>query len=104
MSCPTADIPLGELQPEQGIDDKRAAVILGVSAPIVRRLRKDGKLPFYRVGNVPRIRLGDVFAFQRHWRTADYDMAIKDLVDAAPKLSPAQRDLIAAAFGGADAP
>ena len=97
------NVPLADLEPEQGITEQRAAAILGVSATLVRRVMKSGELPFYEVGTARRIRLDDVYRFQRGYRDADYTKALRDLVDLAPKLSPAQRDLIAAAFGGGDA-
>ena len=94
----TTNIPLAELEPEQGITEQRAATILGVSIHKVRKICATNELDFYTVDNERRIRLGDVFEFQRTHREPDYTKAIKALVDAAPKLSESQREQIAAAF------
>ena len=86
------------------VDVAGAAVELQTSKKFVRDLIKHQKLPAYRIGGsrLIRIRRADLEALRRPVNAQpvdEIDEYLDKLVSSAPKLSPAQRDRIAALIG-----
>jgi excisionase family DNA binding protein len=74
----------------------------GVSQSHVRALLREGKLEYFCVGQAVRIRR-DVADAIMHPSPA-YEAAVQAVVDAAPKLSAAQRDRLATLLADDAAP
>jgi excisionase family DNA binding protein len=81
----------------EGLTIREVARLNKISEVTVRRHVNSGKIPSYMVGGARRIRVDDAAGIQRT-DVDDVDAEIKRLVDLAPKLTPAQRDTIAALF------
>jgi excisionase family DNA binding protein len=81
----------------EGLTIREFARLHHISENTVRRNVNNGKIPSYLVGGSRRIRVHDAAAIQRT-DAEDVDAEIKRIVDLAPKLTPAQRDTIAALF------
>ena len=71
------------------------ANLCNLSERAVREYISRGVIPSYKVGNSRRIPAEAVEKL-RSGRASEYDTAIASLVDAAPKLSQEQRDILAA--------
>lgn len=88
-----------EQQLSEGLTIPEVARLNKLSEVTVRRHVNSGKIPSYKVGGARRIRADVLAAIQLgDDGTDDVDTEIKRLVDLAPKLTPAQRDTIAALF------
>ena len=86
------------------VDVAGAAVELKTSKKFIRDRIEDGTLPAYRIAGsrLVRIRRADLEALKQPVNTQpvdEIDEYLDKLVSSAPKLSPAQRDRIAALIG-----
>ena len=78
-------------QISRGLSIREFAEINGISVHTARRAVYEGRIFSYRVGGSRRIPASYLQNLQQ-----GYDATIRALVDAAPKLSAAQRDKLAA--------
>jgi excisionase family DNA binding protein len=85
------------------LDVAGAARDLKTSKKFIRDRIKDGTLPAFRIGGSRLIRIlrSDLEAFKQpvNEPVDEIDEYLEKLVGSAPKLSPAQRDRIAALIG-----
>ena len=91
-------------QQDRALTPAKTAELLAVSLSTVWRMLAAKEMTSIKIGKSRRIMLSEVQRIQREGMGNPLDDAIKRIVDQAPELTSAQRDILAALLAPARAP